>query len=343
MILVTKPFLPPISEYEALLQQVWDRGWLTNNGPLVLELESRLKEFLSIRNLLYVTNGTIAIQIAIKALGLKGKIITTPFSYVATTSSIVWEGCEPIFVDIDPKNCNIDPAKIEEAVTEDTVAILATHVYGIPCDVDRIKKIAERHNLKVLYDGAHAFGVKLLGKSIFEFGDVSTCSLHATKLYHSVEGGLIVAKDKALHTSIDFHRNFGHNGPGVFTTLGINGKNSEVHAAMGIVNLNYVVDNIEERKHLCEFYDAELKSVPAHKPIIGDGVSWNYGYYPIIFNAESILVEAQKRLNERQIFPRRYFHPTLQELPYIKTKANCKIATDISSRILCLPLYNGLT
>jgi dTDP-4-amino-4,6-dideoxygalactose transaminase len=342
MILVTKPFLPPMSEYEALLRQVWKRGWLTNNGPLVIELESKLKDFLSVENLLYVTNGTVAIQIAIKALGLKGKIITTPFSYVATTSSIVWENCEPIFVDIDPKNCNIDPSKIEESITEDTVAILATHVYGIPCDVEGIKKIADRYKLKVLYDGAHAFGVKLFGKSIFDFGDVSTCSLHATKLYHSVEGGIIVSNDKEMHNAMDFHRNFGHNGPGIFATLGINGKNSELHAAMGLVNLNYLVKNIQERKRLCECYDELLKSIPARKLTIGDHVLWNYGYYPIIFNSESTLVEVLKRLNEHQIFPRRYFYPTLQELPYIKTKAKCEIASDISSRVLCLPLYNGL-
>ncbi|HMG92601.1 MAG TPA: aminotransferase class V-fold PLP-dependent enzyme, partial [Chryseolinea sp.] len=178
MIPVTKPFLPPIEEYEQYLKDIWKRNWLTNNGPLVNELELKLKEFLDIKHLLFVTNGTIALQVAIKALGLKGKIITTPFSYVATTSSIVWEGCEPLFVDIDRETCNIDPSKIEEAITPDTVAILATHVYGNPCDVEVIDKIARAKNLKVIYDGAHAFGVKVNGKSIFEYGDISTCSFH---------------------------------------------------------------------------------------------------------------------------------------------------------------------
>ena len=194
MIPITKPFLPPQNEYQQLVDGIWKRQWLTNMGPLASELEMQLKKFLEVNHLLFVTNGTVALQMAIKALGIKGEIITTPFSFVATTSSIVWEGCTPIFVDIDKNSLNIDHTLIEAAITPNTQAILATHVYGNPCDVEAIDKIAKKYNLKVIYDGAHAFNVKTNGKSIFEYGDISTCSLHATKLYHSIEGGLIVTK-----------------------------------------------------------------------------------------------------------------------------------------------------
>src|SRR5665213_2906716 len=240
MIPITKPFLPPMPEYEKYLSGIWERQWLTNMGPLTIELEMKLKEYLKVRQLLFVTNGTVALQMAIKALALKGEIITTPFSFVATTSSIVWEGCEPVFVDIDPSSLNIDASKIELSITEKTSAILATHVYGNPCDVEAIAKIAEKHNLKVIYDGAHGFGVKISGRSIFEYGDISICSLHATKFYHSIEGGLVITKDTHLLKKIAYMRNFGFDGPEAFAELGINGKNSEFHAAMGLANLNYV-------------------------------------------------------------------------------------------------------
>jgi len=193
MIPVTKPFLPPLEEYKKYIEGIWQRQWLTNMGPLASDLEMKLKQHLELNHLLFVTNGTVALQMAIKALGLKGEIITTPFSFVATTSSIVWEGCTPVFVDIDKHSLCIDPTKIEEAITDKTSAILATHVYGNPCDVVAIEKIAKKHNLKVIYDGAHAFGVQINGKSIFEYGVIYTCSLHATKLYHCREGGFIVA------------------------------------------------------------------------------------------------------------------------------------------------------
>ena len=265
MIPVTKPFLPPQEEYEVLLKNIWKRGWITNMGPLASELEMGLKEHLDLNHLLFVTNGTVALQMAIKALDLKGEIITTPFSFVATTSSIVWEGCTPVFADIDPNNLNIDVTKIEEAITSKTSAILATHVYGNPCDVEEIQKIAEKHNLRVIYDGAHAFGVKINGRSIFEFGDISICSLHATKLYHSVEGGLLVTNDPDLLKKLAFMRNFGFDGPEAFAELGINGKNSEFHAAMGLVNLNYIQDIHLKRKELSELYDnRNLRSLKAN-------------------------------------------------------------------------------
>jgi dTDP-4-amino-4,6-dideoxygalactose transaminase len=343
MIPVTKPFLPPIEEYEEYLKGIWKRNWLTNNGPLVNELELALKEFLQIKHLLFVTNGTIAIQLAIKALGLKGEIITTPFSYVATTSSIVWEGCQPTFVDIDPASCNIDPTKIEDAITKDTCAILATHVYGNPCDVVAIDEIAKRRNLKVIYDGAHAFGVKLNGKSIFEFGDVSTCSFHATKLFHTVEGGAVVTRNPELLKRMAYLRNFGHDGPDRFAELGINGKNSEFHAAMGLVNLKYVNQIISTRKTLSNHYDKFLPTFQGTKPHIAPEVEYNYAYYPVIFNKEKLLLKVFETLNQNWINPRRYFFPSLEDLPYINQKSRCLVAGDITGRALCLPLFDTLT
>ena len=261
MIPVTKPFLPPKEEYQELLSGIWDSGWLTNMGPLANELEMKLKSHLDLEHLLFVTNGTIALQMAIKALDLKGEIITTPFSFVATTSSIVWEGCRPVFVDIEVDSLNIDATKIEAAITKNTTAILATHVYGNPCDVVALEKIAKKHNLKIIYDGAHAFGVKVHGKSIFEYGDISTCSLHATKLYHSVEGGLIVTKNPMLLKKIAYIRNFGFSGTESFAELGVNGKNSEFHAAMGLVNFKYINLIHEQRKLLTEIYINHLKDI----------------------------------------------------------------------------------
>lgn len=344
MIPVTKPFLPPIEEYQAYLRDIWTRNWLTNNGPLVNELELKLKECLQLNHLLFVTNGTIAIQIAIKALGLKGKIITTPFSYVATTTSIVWEGCEPVFVDVDPKTGNIDAALIEAAITPDTTAILATHVYGNPCDVEAIDVVAKKHNLKVIYDGAHAFGVTVNGKSVFEFGDVSTCSFHATKLFHTVEGGSVSTKDPEILKQMAYLRNFGHDGPEKFATLGINGKNSEFHAGMGLVNLKHVDRIMERREMLCRHYDNFLQNVKGTRPLIASHVKYNYAYYPVIFDSEALALKIFNELNQNWIYPRRYFYPTLETLPYLKNNGlKCVYAASMASRVLCLPLYDTLT
>ena len=221
MIPVTKPFLPPLEEYQEYLKGIWEREWLTNMGPLATELEEKLMAHLSVKNLLFVSNGTVALQLAIKALKKQGEIITTPFSFIATTSSIVWEGCTPVFADIDRHSLNIDPAEVEKKVTDKTIAILATHVYGNPCDIEALQKIADKHNLKIIYDGAHAFGVNYKNESVFNFGDISICSLHATKLYHSIEGGFVVAKDDETFRELKYARNFGFNGPEAFANLGI--------------------------------------------------------------------------------------------------------------------------
>lgn len=340
---ITKPFLPPLAEYQKYLEGIWQRQWLTNMGPLASELEIKLKNHLGLKHLLFVTNGTVALQLAIKSLSLKGEIITTPFSFVATTSAIVWEGCTPVFVDIDKESLNIDVSKIEAAITNKTTAILATHVYGNPCDVISIDKIAKKHNLKVIYDGAHAFGVEIFGKSIFEYGDISTCSLHATKLYHSGEGGLVITKDPVLLKKIASMRNFGFAGTEAFDELGINGKNSEFHAAMGLANIPYIKTIHNKRKELTRRYDIYLKSLKAIKPVWHKEASNNYAYYPIVFETEEALLQAMEYLRGHEIFTRRYFYPSLAKaLPYLHPK-EMPVTDELAKKVLCLPLYYDLT
>lgn len=343
MIPVTKPFLPSIIEYQKYLAGIWQRQWLTNMGPLASDLEIKLKEHLGLNHLLFVTNGTIALQMAIKALDLKGEIITTPFSFVATTSSIVWENCTPIFVDVDRDSLNIDATKIEASITENTTAILATHVYGNPCDVITIEKIAKKHSLKVIYDGAHAFGVKINGKSIFEYGDISTCSLHATKLYHSGEGGLVITKDREILKKLAYIRNFGFDGPEAFAELGINGKNSEFHAAMGLANYPHIDVIHEKRKKLTDLYNEKLKGLKAKQPIWYKEATLNYAYYPLVFENEELMLKCMEYLKLHEVFTRRYFYPSLANtLPYLE-KRSFEVTDDIAKKVLCLPLYFDLS
>jgi dTDP-4-amino-4,6-dideoxygalactose transaminase len=343
MIPVTKPFLPPQEAYSKYLTGIWQRNWLTNMGPLASELEMKLKEYLGLQHLLFVTNGTVALQMAIKALDLKGEIITTPFSFVATTSSIVWEGCTPFFVDIDEKSLNIDASKIEAAITNKTTAIVATHVYGNPCDVEAIEQIAKKHKLKVIYDGAHAFGVEVNGKSIFEYGDISTCSLHATKLYHAIEGGLIITKDPILLKKLAYIRNFGFDGPEAFAELGINGKNSEFHAAMGLVNLDYIGEIHQKREAITERYDEKLKNLKARRPTWSDHSENKYAYYPLIFESEELMLKCMEYLKSHEIYSRRYFYPSLANtLPYLVPQ-NFEITDKVAKCVLCLPLYPDLS
>jgi dTDP-4-amino-4,6-dideoxygalactose transaminase len=342
MIPVTKSYLPPIEEYIEYLNRIWASNQLTNNGPLVQELEEKLKEYLGVRHLFFVSNGTIALQIAIKTLDLKGEIITTPFSYVATTSSIVWEGCQPVFVDIDPKTLCLDPDLIEAAITPRTCAILATHVYGIPCDVEKIQTIAEQHSLKVVYDAAHTFGVQYLGKSLASYGDIATLSFHATKLFHTVEGGAIITNDDELAHRIRYMRNFGHKGQEDFWGLGINGKNSEFHAAMGLCNLPHLPEIIAARKQVSGWYDEFLKGTALTHPILPAGTLYNFAYYPVLFPSEVDLLNARDLLNDEMIFPRRYFFPNLNCLPYLE-KRSFPVTENVAPRVLCLPLYDGLS
>lgn len=340
MIPVTKPFLPPKEEYDAFVQGIWQRNWLTNNGPLVTELELKLKNYLG-ADMLYLSNGTIALQIAIKALGLMGEIITTPFSYVATTSAIVWEGCKPVFVDIDSSTLNIDSAKIEQAITDKTCAILATHVYGNPCDIEAIEILAKKHSLKVIYDAAHAFGTTFKGQSIYTFGDVSTASFHATKLFHTIEGGAVFTSDTDLLNILSYMRNFGHIGD-VYRYVGVNAKNSEFHAAMGLVNLRYIHSILMQRKKLSLYYDENLREFPFVKPFIHGNCEYNYSYYPIILEGEEMLNRVSEALQANQIYPRRYFYPSLNQLPYVELQ-HMPVSENISKRVLCLPLYHDLS
>jgi dTDP-4-amino-4,6-dideoxygalactose transaminase len=342
MIPVTKPFQPPLEELNVHLQDIWKSGIYTNNGPKVLQLESELKEYLEVPDLLFLTNGTIALQLAIKALDLKGEIITTPFSYVATSSSIVWEGCTPIYVDIDKETFNIDPRLIEEQITPKTAAILATHVFGNPCEIDEIDRIAKKHNLKVIYDGAHAFGVKYKGESIFNFGDITTCSTHATKLFHTIEGGFVVSKDKELMKKISFMRNFGHNGPYEYSEVGINGKNSELHAAVGLVNLTHFQEIKSHRKSICEAYLDNLLRDNIFLQKWKKQSTNNHSYFPILLSEEININDLLLFLNKNDIFPRRYFYPSLSSVELFSKKENTPVSLKISSQIICLPLYVGL-
>jgi dTDP-4-amino-4,6-dideoxygalactose transaminase len=341
LIPVTKSFLPPIEEYTAQVQRAYTNQWLTNRGQLVLELEEKLKLFLQISNILITNNGTVPLQIAVKLLGIKGEIITTPFSYVATTAAIVWENCTPVFVDIHPEYLTIDETKIEAAITSKTTAILATHVFGNPCHVEAIEVIAKKHGLKVIYDAAHCFGVKYKGKSIFEYGDVSTCSFHATKLFHTGEGGAIFCKDELLRHKIYYSHNFGHNGPLDFFGVGINGKISELQAAMGLAVLPYIDLIIEGRKKVVEYYHLQIDFSKLNRLKLREGTEWNYSYYPVIFESEEQLLATEKHLKENNILPRRYFYPSLNRLNYVSNTAMAH-SEDISSRILCLPLYYNL-
>lgn len=341
MINVTKAYLPPFSEYTAYLEGIWERGWLTNNGPLVQQLENDLSHYLDNSQVQFTSNGTIALQVAIKALGLTGEIITTPFSYVATTTAILWENCEPIFVDIEARTFCIDATKIEAAITPRTTAILATHVYGYPCDVLAIEKIARRHNLKVIYDGAHALGVRVHGRSLLSYGDLATCSFHATKLFHTVEGGAIVTKDKKLAKKIWLYKSFGHIGDEYFV-IGINGKNSEFHAAMGLCNLPRVGSFIAARRKLAMLYKEALSGLAIRYPQPDESVlEYNYAYFPVVFESEQQMHFVKELLAQNDINTRRYFFPSLNKLPY-HTGAVCPVSEDISLRVLCLPFYQQL-
>jgi dTDP-4-amino-4,6-dideoxygalactose transaminase len=335
---VTRTFLPPKEEYDALLTKVWDSMWITNNGPMVKELEDKLKKHLGVKHLFFVTNGTIALQIAMKALDLKEDIITTPFSYVATTSSIVWEGLNPVFSDIDKDSFNIDPRKIESKITDKTSGIVATHVFGNPCCVEEIEVIAKKNKLKTIYDAAHAFDVSYNDQSILNYGDISTLSFHATKVFHSVEGGAVITNDDELALKIAYLRNFGHNGQEKFHGLGINGKNSEFHAAMGLCNFNHISEIIKDRKRIYMLYKKYIKNDSVSFQVITNQVKYNFSYCPVVFSTKELLDQILNRLNQENIFPRRYFYPSLNNLPYINDII-MENSESISERILCLPSY----
>ena len=339
MIPVTKSFLPPIEEYMAQVQRAYNNGWLTNRGELVVELEQKLTDYLELKEskILCMNNGTIPLQIALKLLGNGGEIITTPFSYVATTAAIVWENCKPVFVDIHPEYLTIDETLIEAAITEKTTCILATHVFGNPCNVEEIERIAKKHNLKVIYDAAHCFGVKYKGKSIFEYGDVSTCSFHATKLFHTGEGGAIFCKDKDLFDKISLAHAFGHVGDEYFQ-LGINGKMSELQAAMGLSVLPYMKQILDKRKYNFDLYKSQFKDW-FQTIRIREKTEYNFSYIPYILNSESELKQSIERLSVIKVNARRYFFPSLNTLDFYSEYINCPNSEKIANSILCLPNY----
>ncbi|MBP8824291.1 MAG: DegT/DnrJ/EryC1/StrS family aminotransferase, partial [Flavobacteriales bacterium] len=332
-IFVTRTFLPPREEYLHWLDKAYSSHVLTNNGPIHRELEETLRARFDVPHLKLMANGTLALQLAIRALGVTGEVITTPFSYVATTSAILWEGCTPVFVDIDPKTCCIDPNLIEAAITPDTSAILATHVYGIPCDVEAIDAFAKKHGLKVIYDAAHAFDVQYKGRSILQWGDASTLSFHATKLFHTVEGGAVVLHNAEADHRLRLLRSFGHIGDEHFS-LGMNAKMSEVHAAMGMAVLPHMEANIRERAELCAALDFRLASCNLGRPTVPGHTRYNYSYFPVVLPGLAERKGLVQTLAEQQVHVRRYFFPSLDTLPYVAANV-CPISRDMAECTIC--------
>jgi dTDP-4-amino-4,6-dideoxygalactose transaminase len=341
MINVTKSYLPDLAEYVGYLEGIWERVHLTNNGPLVRELEAGMREVLGVKHLLYCANGTIVLQMALKALNITKEVITTPFSYVASTNAILWEGCTPVFADLRPDDLCIDADKIEALITENTEAILATHVYGNACQIEQIQAIADRHRLRVIYDGAHAFGSRYGGQSLLSFGDVSTCSFHATKVFHTVEGGLLTTNDDDLAERLNLFRSFGHRFDDYFS-VGINGKNSEFHAAMGLCLLPKLPALIAARQEATDWYQARLDFDQVTRPTRAPGLTYNYAYYPVLLDSEDTLLRVMAALQAQDVMPRRYFYPSLNTLPFLKTSQPCPVSESAAARVLCLPLYPGL-
>lgn len=337
------PSLAPLEEYVELLKGIWGRGILTHNGPLVQQFERSICDSLVISNFVAVSNGTIALQMAIKALELKGEIITTPFTWIATVSAIKWEGCTPIFCDIDPETLNIDPLKIEPLISDKTVAIMPVHVFGNPCDVDAIASIAVKHNLKVIYDGAHAIGSTYNGISLLEYGDITATSLHATKILNTAEGGGCITKDYELFQKLKRIRFFGHNVDKDIVEDGFNGKMTEILAALGIANLKYFDRVLEDRRSKYFQYKEALEECDYIRFQVINFGQTNYSYFPVILNNEELLIDIENKLNQKGIFPRRYFYPSVNTYKNIINYQENPISEDIASRILCLPLYLTLS
>ena len=342
---VTRTVLPPLEEYLACVRQIFVSRWLTNQGAWVVRLEQELRRVLAVPTLAVCANGTLALQLALRLLGLNGKpVITTPFTYVATLSALLWEGCTPIFADIDPETLCLSPTALEEALVAhpDAAGILPVHVFGNACAVNSIQRLAEDRGLKVLYDAAHAFACRLNGQSLFSYGHATTASFHATKLFHTVEGGCVVTPHADDMKSLRLLRAFGQDGE-TYPCLGINAKMSELHAAMGICLLPKVPAFIEARKMRAELYDSALHMSASglRKPTLAPGLQWNYAYYPVIFPDHAALCRALTALRRVNIYPRRYFYPSLTRLPYIQGQT-CPVSEDIAERILCLPFWPEL-
>ena len=351
-ILVTQPLLPDLKDFEKYLEDIWNRKWLTNNGYYHQELEKALAKYLGVKYISLFTNGTLPLITALQALNIKGEVITTPYSFVATAHSILWNNLAPVFVDVQEEDGNINPEKIEEAITPNTTAIMPVHVYGTPCNTCRIQEIADKHGLKVIYDAAHAFGVTVNGKSILEAGDMSTLSFHATKVYNTVEGGALICNSEKMKQQIDYLKNFGFSDEVTVVDYGINGKIDEIRAVYGLLNLKQVDNAIEKRKHIAELYRAALKNVQGIRYLCDvHGVRHNYSYFPIFITESEYGISRDslyEKLKENNIFARRYFYPLISNFPmykYLKSAStqNLPVANKLASNVLCLPIYADLT
>lgn len=341
MIRVTKTYLPNKEKYKKYVDEIYSNGWITNNGPLVQRLEKRLANYLGVKNIILVSNGTVALEIAYRTLGLDGFVITTPFSFVATTSSLVTNNLHPIFADIDRSTFNIDPENIKKHLTKNTSAILPVHVFGNACQVEEIASIAEQSNLKVIYDAAHAFDVHYNNQNILNYGDVSTLSFHATKLFHTIEGGALIINDDELVAKARYLINFGIMNEEEIPELGTNAKMNEFEAAMGLCVLDDIEEIKQKRKVVFDTYATELHGFVEFQEQ-NKNATQNYSYFPAVFEDKEKLIDVKNALEEVQIFPRRYFYPSLDTLDYIEPKQEMVISRELSKRILCLPFYADL-
>ena len=350
-IYVTSPLLPPLEEFIPHLEQIWQSKHLTNAGPFHQQLETELAKYLGVEHLCLFSNGTLALLTALQALRVKGEVITTPYSFVATAHSILWNSLTPVFVDIDPVTCNMDPAKIEAAITPETTAILPVHCYGIPCNVDEIQRIADMYDLRVIYDAAHAFGVKQDGVSVLNQGDLSILSFHATKVFNTVEGGAIICRDAKMKKRIDFLKNFGFADETTVVATGINGKMNEVQAAFGMLQLRHIDDALEKRRAVYQRYQSRLQNIPGLRlQDAPDNVEWNCSYAPVFIGPEfgcsrDSIYEQMKKEN---IYTRRYFYPLISEFPMYRGLPSARpghlsVAESVSASVLCLPIYPTLT
>lgn len=350
-IYVTQPYLPDLNEFYPYLEAIWESKNLTNGGVFHQQLEAELCDYLGVKHISLFSNGTIALIVALQALGISGEVITTPYSFVATTNSLAWNGISPVFVDIDPNSMNLDPSLIESAITEKTKAILPVHCYGTPCDVEAIKKIADKHNLRVIYDASHAFGVNFNAQSVLNFGDLSTLSFHATKIFNTFEGGAIISHTPEMKKRIDQLKNFGFVDEVTVVESGMNGKMSEINAAFGLLQLQHMPEVIRKRNFVADFYNKKLSNIDGIV-IPGGNLSLhsNHSYYPVLVGqhfpiSRDVLYE---KLKESGIYSRRYFYPLISDFPMYKNLSssnieNLPMATEIASQVLCLPIYPALT
>lgn len=349
---VTSPLLPPLDEFTTMLEDIWQRRWVTNNGQYHQQLEKALAEYLKVPYISLFTNGTLPLLTALQALDIKGEVITTPYSFVATTHAIWWNGCQPLFVDIEDETCGIDPDKIEAAITPRTTAIMPVHCYGHPVKMKRIQEIADHHGLKVIYDAAHAFGVEMDGESVLNAGNMSTLSFHATKVYNTLEGGAIIMHDKQTKQHIDYLKNFGFAGETEVKAPGINSKVDEVRCAYGLLNLKQVDSAIAHRRRVAEIYREALRNVPGIR-FYEDmpGVRHNYGYFPIFVDAKEYGMTRDAlyfKLQSAGVYGRRYFYPLISTFsPYRNlpsaTPENLPVATRIANEVICLPMHHALS